>query len=45
MLAATRRIYTHINNTNPILRSDSPERAQAERAGWQVAFDGLEVVL
>jgi len=44
-LAATRRIYTHINNTNPILRSDSHERAQAERAGWQVAFDGLEVVL
>jgi pyrroloquinoline quinone biosynthesis protein B len=45
MLSATRRIYTHINNTNPILRSDSVERVQVERAGWQVAFDGLEVVL
>jgi pyrroloquinoline quinone biosynthesis protein B len=40
-----RRIYTHINNTNPILRADSPERAAVERAGWEVAFDGLEVSL
>jgi pyrroloquinoline quinone biosynthesis protein B len=42
---AARRIYTHINNTNPILRSDSPERAAVERAGWEVAYDGLEVSL
>jgi pyrroloquinoline quinone biosynthesis protein B len=44
-IGAARRIYTHINNTNPILRSDSPERAEVERAGWEVAFDGLEVSL
>jgi pyrroloquinoline quinone biosynthesis protein B len=40
-----RRIYTHINNTNPVLREGSPERAAVEQAGWQVAFDGMEIVL
>jgi pyrroloquinoline quinone biosynthesis protein B len=44
-IGARRRIYTHINNTNPILRSDSPERAAVERAGWEIAYDGLEVSL
>jgi pyrroloquinoline quinone biosynthesis protein B len=42
---AARRIYTHINNTNPMLREGSPERTAAERAGWEVAFDGMEVAL
>ncbi len=41
----TRRIYTHINNTNPILRTDSAERAHVERAGWEIAFDGMEIAL
>jgi len=40
--AKTRRIYTHINNTNPMLRADAPERAEVERAGWEIAFDGME---
>jgi pyrroloquinoline quinone biosynthesis protein B len=40
-----RRVYTHINNTNPILRAGSPERMAVERAGWEVAFDGLEMSL
>jgi pyrroloquinoline quinone biosynthesis protein B len=40
-----RRILLHINNTNPILLSGSPERQQVEAAGWQVAFDGMEVSL
>jgi pyrroloquinoline quinone biosynthesis protein B len=40
---AERRIYTHVNNTNPILRDGSPERAAVERAGWEVAFDGMEL--
>jgi pyrroloquinoline quinone biosynthesis protein B len=40
-----RRVFTHINNTNPILRVDSPQRAAVERAGWEIAFDGLEVTL
>jgi len=40
-----RRILLHINNTNPILLSDSPERRQVEAAGFEVAFDGMEVPL
>jgi pyrroloquinoline quinone biosynthesis protein B len=42
---AGRRVYIHINNTNPILRDDSPERAAVAAAGWEVAWDGMEVVL
>jgi pyrroloquinoline quinone biosynthesis protein B len=42
---AKRRVYTHVNNTNPMLRDGSPERLAVERAGWEVAFDGLEVCL
>jgi pyrroloquinoline quinone biosynthesis protein B len=40
-----RRIYVHINNTNPILVEGSPERARVSSHGWEVAEDGLEVVL
>jgi len=42
-LAARRRIFIHLNNTNPLLRDDSPERACVEAAGWEVARDGMEV--
>jgi pyrroloquinoline quinone biosynthesis protein B len=42
---AARRIYLHINNTNPILVDGSPERLAVERAGWGVAEDGMEIVL
>jgi pyrroloquinoline quinone biosynthesis protein B len=41
----SRRILLHINNTNPILRSDSPQRQQVEAAGFEVAFDGMEISL
>ena len=44
-LAARRRIFVHVNNTNPVLRRDSPERRAVEAQGWEVAEDGLEVVL
>ncbi len=44
-LRVPRRIYTHVNNTNPMLRTDSPERAEVSRAGWEVAADGMEVAL
>jgi pyrroloquinoline quinone biosynthesis protein B len=44
-VGAARRIYTHVNNTNPMLREGSPERAAVERAGWEVAFDGMEITL
>jgi pyrroloquinoline quinone biosynthesis protein B len=40
-----RRIYIHINNTNPILVDGSPERRRVEQAGWQVAEDGMEIVV
>ena len=40
-----RRILTHINNTNPILVEDSAERRKVERAGFEVAEDGMEIVL
>ena len=39
-----RRVYVHINNTNPILVEGSPERAEVEAAGWEVAEDGMEIV-
>lgn len=44
-LTAHRKIYTHINNTNPVLLKDSSERRAVEDAGWEVAEDGLEVRL
>jgi pyrroloquinoline quinone biosynthesis protein B len=44
-LAAPRRVYIHLNNTNPMLREDSAERAAVVGAGWEVAFDGMELEL
>lgn len=41
----TRRILIHINNTNPILDEDSPQRAELDRRGIEVAWDGMEVDL
>ncbi len=40
-----RRIYIHINNTNPVLMPDAPERAEIAAAGWELAHDGMEVTL
>jgi pyrroloquinoline quinone biosynthesis protein B len=40
-----RRIYIHVNNTNPIHVARSPERRKVEAAGWEVAADGMEIVL
>jgi pyrroloquinoline quinone biosynthesis protein B len=42
---ARRKIYTHINNTNPILMPGSHERAQVEQTGIEIARDGMEIVL
>jgi pyrroloquinoline quinone biosynthesis protein B len=44
-LGVQRRIYVHINNTNPILIAGSPERLQVGAAGWEVAYDGMETRL
>jgi len=42
-LPARRRIFTHINNTNPILLEGSAERRAVEAAGWEVAWDGMDI--
>ena len=42
---AARKILIHINNTNPILDEDSPERAVLDKAGVEVAYDGMEIEL
>jgi pyrroloquinoline quinone biosynthesis protein B len=42
-LGIARKIFIHINNSNPVLRDDSPERAAVEAAGWEVSYDGMEV--
>ena len=44
-LGVERRIYVHLNNSNPVLREGGPERVEVERAGWEVAFDGMEIRL
>ena len=40
-----RKIYVHMNNTNPVLRPSSDERREAEAAGWTIGADGMEVTL
>ncbi|MND90131.1 Coenzyme PQQ synthesis protein B [compost metagenome] len=44
-LSKPRKVLIHINNTNPILDEDSPERAELERRGIEVAFDGMRIEL
>ena len=44
-VAIGRRVFVHINNTNPVLIEDSPERAEIAAAGWTVGHDGLELSL
>jgi pyrroloquinoline quinone biosynthesis protein B len=45
VLERPRKVLVHINNTNPVLLEDSPERDEVVRAGVEVAYDGLEVEL
>ena len=44
-LDVARKVFVHINNTNPILVDGSAERRQAEAAGWEVGFDGMRIEL
>ncbi len=44
-LGIERKIFLHINNSNPALLHDSEERRAAERAGWQIPADGTEITL
>lgn len=38
-----RKIYVHINNSNPVLNENSEARKAVEAAGWDVGYDGMEV--
>ncbi|SNR69032.1 pyrroloquinoline quinone biosynthesis protein PqqB [Puniceibacterium sediminis] len=38
-----RKVFVHMNNTNPVLRPDSSQRASAEAAGWTIGQDGMEI--
>jgi pyrroloquinoline quinone biosynthesis protein B len=44
-LTGVRRIYIHINNTNPILDESSSQYRTVRNAGWDVAHDGMELAL
>ena len=44
-IAVGRKVFIHINNSNPVLMADSVERAEAEREGWEIAYDGMEIEL
>jgi pyrroloquinoline quinone biosynthesis protein B len=44
-LGIDRKIFLHINNSNPALLHGSAERKTAERAGWQIPADGMEITL
>jgi pyrroloquinoline quinone biosynthesis protein B len=44
-LPASRKMYIHINNTNPVLIEGSRERRRVEGAGVEIAHDGLEITL
>lgn len=44
-LGVRRKVFIHINTTNPILDETSPEHAQARAQGWEVAEDGMEIAL
>lgn len=44
-LKIDRRIFVHINNTNPVLDESSPEHAAVSEAGWEVGYDGMEIEL
>jgi pyrroloquinoline quinone biosynthesis protein B len=42
-LGVKRKVFIHINNSNPVLREDSPEREAVEASGWEVAYDGMTI--
>jgi pyrroloquinoline quinone biosynthesis protein B len=42
LLRRPRKIYVHINNTNPMLNEIGPEHRQVLAAGWEIAEDGWQ---
>lgn len=44
-LGVARKVFVHINNSNPVLDERSPERRSVEDAGWEIGYDGMELSL
>ena len=44
-LNVKRKVFVHMNNTNPVLDPSTPERTEVEAAGWLIAEDGMELTL
>jgi len=44
-LGVQRKVFIHVNTTNPVLDEGSPERAEIKAQGWDVAEDGMRIVL
>ena len=44
-LNVKKKIFIHINTTNPILLSDSNERKIVEENNWEVSYDGMEITI
>ena len=44
-LNVKKKVFIHINTTNPILISNSDERKIVEENGWEVSYDGMEIKL
>lgn len=44
-LRVGKKIFVHMNNSNPVLRPNSAEKIEAERCGWVVGQDGMEISL
>jgi pyrroloquinoline quinone biosynthesis protein B len=44
-VSSQRKVYTHINNTNPMLVEDSDQRAAVERSGLTVGTDGMSFLV
>lgn len=44
-LDVKRKVFVHVNNSNPALLGDSPERAELEAAGWEVGYAGMELTV
>jgi pyrroloquinoline quinone biosynthesis protein B len=42
-LPVGRKIFIHLNNSNPVLIEGSLERRRVEEAGWEIAYDGMEI--
>lgn len=40
-----RRVFVHMNNSNPLVDPASPQRREAESQGWQIGRDGMEITL